>query len=180
MQRFDWDDSLSVGVKLIDEQHKVWIERLNSLSAAIETHQELGHISRTMNFMVDYVEFHFAAEESLMAAQNYPGIAKHKLEHQKFRDTLKDLLVLELEEDDVTSRVADSVNHFQISWLKNHIQQVDRQFAVFLREKDVALCSNSDLSGLGTRPAPNGASPDSQRGTVPASADLVLPKNPAW
>ena len=140
MQRFEWDDSLSIGVKFIDEQHKVFIEKLNNLSAAIESHQEAPFISRTLDFMVDYVEFHFQAEEKLMAAQNYPALALHKSQHEEFRHTLSELLVTEFDEEDSVNRLADSINNFQISWIKNHIQQTDRQFAAFLRKKDLSLC----------------------------------------
>ena len=164
MQRFNWNDSYSVGVKSIDEQHRVWIERLNNLSAAIEAHQEARHISKTLDFMMDYVEFHFAAEERLMEARNYPALAQHKLEHQKFRNTLMDLFVLETEETDSVGRIADSINNFQISWLKNHIQQVDRQFAAFLKEKDAASGANSHLSRPEVHPAPTGSEPEHQEG----------------
>ncbi|HUW61539.1 MAG TPA: bacteriohemerythrin [Candidatus Bathyarchaeia archaeon] len=138
MPRVDWDDSLSVGIELIDEQHKVWIERLNSLSAAVESHQEVHHVSKTLDFMVDYVEFHFATEERHMAAQNYPAIEQHKAKHAEFRNTLTEL-VREFEEDGATHRLGESVNTFQIAWLKNHIQQIDKQFGAFLKEKGVAL-----------------------------------------
>jgi len=141
MQRFDWNDSFSVGVKVIDEQHRVWIDQLNSLSAAIESHQEARIISKTLNFMMDYVEFHFSAEESLMALQNYPALAQHKLAHEAFRKVLMDLMVLEIEEDGAVSKIGDSINNFQISWLKDHIQQTDRLFGAYLKEKNVALCN---------------------------------------
>ncbi len=138
MQQIEWDESLSVGVKSIDEQHKVWIEKLNTLSAAIASCQKTRHISRTLDFLMDYVEFHFAAEESLMTAKNYPAFAQHKSEHHQFRMTLMDLFVLEVEEDDAVGKIADSINNFQISWLRNHIQQTDRRFANFLRAKSPA------------------------------------------
>ncbi len=138
MQKIEWDDSLSVGIELIDEQHKVWIERLNSLSGAVESHQEVQHVSRTLDFMVDYVEFHFATEEKHMAAQNYPAFAEHKAKHAEFRKALTEL-VREFEEDGATHRLGESVNNFQITWLKNHIRQIDKQFGAFLKEKGVAL-----------------------------------------
>jgi hemerythrin len=180
MDRFNWDDSLSVGVKLIDEQHKVWIERLNALSEAIESHKEAGHISRTLNFMMDYVEFHFAAEEGLMAEHSYPGSAHHKHEHQKFREILMDLLVLELEEDQAAVTFASSIHTFQVSWLKEHIQHADRLFAAFLQEKAAELCSTGDLSFLEIPPLPVHAHPSPNGDSAQDSPNLVLPKNPAW
>jgi hemerythrin len=138
MQGISWDDSLSVGIGLIDEKHKVWIERLNSLSTAIESHQEVQLVSKTLEFMVDYVEFHFATEESHMAAQNYPARDQHKAKHAEFRNTLSEL-VGEFEEDGATHRLGDSINNFQISWLKNHIRQTDKQFGEFPKARGVAL-----------------------------------------
>ena len=88
--------------------------------------------------MVDYVEFHFATEERHMAAQNYPTLAQHKAKHAEFRNTLTEL-VREFEEDGGTHRLGESVNSFQIAWLKDHIQQIDKQFGAFLKEKGVAL-----------------------------------------
>jgi len=168
MQRFEWNDSFSVGVKSIDEQHKVWIERLNSLSAAIESHQEARLISKTLDFMMDYVEFHFAAEESLMTAKNYPALVPHRLEHQRFRATLMDLFVLEMEEDAAVGRIADSINNFQISWLKNHIQQTDRQFAAFLNERNALPAGDNVPSPSTIHPVPHGSGLDRQGGTAPA------------
>jgi hemerythrin len=179
MQRFDWSDSYSVGVKVIDEQHKVWIERLNNLSAAIDAHQEARHISKTLDFMMDYVEFHFAAEERLMEVKHYPGFAQHKLEHQKFRNTLMDLFVMETEETDSVARIADSINNFQISWLKNHIQQVDRQFAAFLNEKSAeSSLRNYDPSFPAGPSISNGGRPNCEEATAMGSLDLALPQNP--
>lgn len=143
MQRIEWDDSLSIGVELIDDQHKVWIERLNSLSAAVESHQEVRLVSKTLDFMVDYVEFHFGAEEGHMAAQNYPALEQHKAKHAEFRRTLTEL-VQEFEEDGATHRLGDSINDFQIAWLKNHIRQVDKQFGLFLAERGVTLRRDRD------------------------------------
>ncbi len=180
MQRFCWDNSYSVGVKSIDEQHKVWIERLNSLSAAIESHQGARQVSKTLDFMMDYVEFHFAAEESLMEAKCYPAFAQHKQEHQQFRATLMDLFVLELNEEDSVGRIADSINNFQVSWLKNHIQQTDRKLAAFLRERDAALCGDTGPSLQTVHPTPKDASPNLQEAAAPGSPYPVLPKNPTW
>jgi hemerythrin len=134
MQRFEWDDRFSLGITLLDGQHKAWVERLNNLSAAIESKQEAQQISKTLNFMAGYSEFHFAAEEELMAAHGYPGLERHKLEHNRFRDVLAGLMLLQTGKADTLAKISDSVNNFQISWLKNHITTADRKFADFLYE----------------------------------------------
>lgn len=142
MPQVVWDNSLAVGIHLIDEQHKVWIERLNSLSTAIEAHRDAGHISRTLDFMVDYVVYHFETEEGHMAAQGYPGLQRHKTLHAGFRKILSEL-VQDFEEEGATHQLSDSVNNFQVSWLKNHIRQEDKDFGVFLSNKGVVLRQES-------------------------------------
>lgn len=146
MQHIEWDESFSVGVKSIDEQHKVWFEKLNNLSAAVDSNQNTHRISETLDLLMDFVEFHFAAEESLMTARKYPAFAQHKSEHHEFRMILMDLFGLEVEEDDAVGKIADSINNFQISWLKNHIQQTDRRFANFLRAKCAASAEAANCS----------------------------------
>ena len=38
MREVEWTDDLSVGIQLIDDQHKMLIERLNNLATAVERH----------------------------------------------------------------------------------------------------------------------------------------------
>ncbi len=57
MAQLQWNDSLAIGVKLIDEQHKTWIEHYSALVSAVETRQGPREISETLGFMVDYTRF---------------------------------------------------------------------------------------------------------------------------
>ena len=74
MAKIEWDDSLSVGVDLIDEQHKMLIQKLRDLSDAFEIGREMNRIMQTLEFMVDYTDFHFSAEEETMTKYDYPGL----------------------------------------------------------------------------------------------------------
>ncbi len=131
-KKFAWDKSLAVGISTVDEQHKIWIERLNTLAEVIDSKQEAAHITKTLNFMMAYIEFHFSAEESLMEMHKYHRLPQHQAEHQHFREAVMDLLALKMEQPGAVRQLADSINHFQIRWLKNHIQEADRQFAEYL------------------------------------------------
>ncbi|MHA1135013.1 MAG: bacteriohemerythrin [Candidatus Thorarchaeota archaeon] len=66
------DESLSVGIELIDEQHKMLIERTNTISEAVENTRGLEKIMQTLDFMIEYTEFHFSAEEKVMTDNDYP------------------------------------------------------------------------------------------------------------
>jgi hemerythrin len=138
MVKIAWDDSLSVGIRLIDEQHKMLIQRLQALLHAIETYQSVNEIVKTLDFLIEYTNFHFSTEEKHMNETKYPGLKYHQTQHEEFKATLRNLTV-DFEEDGATRALAESVNTFLMNWLVKHIKAVDVQFGTFLMEKDLTL-----------------------------------------
>jgi len=134
MGKIEWNDSLSVGVDLIDEQHKTLLERLNDLSKAVEMSHGETETGKTLDFMVDYTDFHFSAEERLMTEQGYPGLDHQKKQHEEFRNTLRHM-VEDFREEGATRALATSINVFLANWLINHIKGVDLKLGKFLNEK---------------------------------------------
>ena len=136
MGKIEWDNSLSIGVDLIDEQHKMLIQRLNDISVAIEMSHGVEKIVKTLDFMVDYTNFHFSAEEKHMAKYDYPGLDYQKKQHEEFKASLKQI-IQDFEEEGATQALAASINVFLFNWLINHIKGVDHKFGEFLNEKDL-------------------------------------------
>lgn len=138
MEKLAWNESLSVGIPLIDEQHKTWIDRYNALSVAVAQHEAQRQIAETLGFLIDYTNFHTATEEKHMTAHNYPGLAEHLQKHREVLETLNNL-VRDFEEEGPTQILADSINIFLGNWLIEHIQQVDHKFGVFIKEKGLVI-----------------------------------------
>ena len=138
MTSIEWDDRLSVGIALIDEQHKMLIQRLNDLSKAIEMNQSVGEIVRVLGFLIEYTSFHFSTEEKHMKENNYSGLNYHKTQHEEFETTLNHLTE-DFEEEGATKALADSINVFLTNWLVKHFQKVDIEFGKFLIEKGLSL-----------------------------------------
>jgi len=136
MDALQWNESFSVGIALIDEQHKTWIERLNALAAAINTHAAQAQVAETLGFLVDYTGFHFSTEQAIMQEQHYPGYPGHLQKHEELKATLAEL-VRDFEEEGATQSLAHAVNTFLGNWLIKHIQQVDQQFGAFVKEKSM-------------------------------------------
>ena len=134
MGQKEWTKSLSVGVKLIDEQHKTLIQQLNSITAAIEVRQGEREIIKALGFLADYADLHFSTEEKYMRENSYPGLKDHLPKHAEFRSTLAQL-EQDLEEDGATPALADSINALLLNWLINHIRKVDREFGAYLKKK---------------------------------------------
>ncbi|MDP7080660.1 MAG: bacteriohemerythrin [Candidatus Undinarchaeales archaeon] len=131
MTTIAWDDSYSVGIELIDEQHKMLIQRFNNLSSALKVTQGSGKVTKMLDFMVDYTDFHFSTEEKHMEELGYPGMTYHKKQHDEFKRTLG-LLIEDFQEEGATRALATSINVFLVNWLINHFQVVDTEFARFL------------------------------------------------
>ena len=131
--QIEWNESLAVGVDLIDEQHRTWIDRFNSVAQAIENRHGAEQVSKTLGFLVDYTETHFATEEGRMAETHYPDKAAHRAKHDELRKTL-DGLVQDFREDGPTKELAIAVDTFLGNWLIKHIRDVDMQLGTFLAE----------------------------------------------
>ena len=136
MEKIAWDSSLSIGVDVIDEQHKMLINRLNDLSAALREGRGEGEIGRTLDFLAEYTDFHFSAEEELMKEQEYPGLPLQKHEHKAFREILSNL-VDDFQQEGATWALARAIDAFLFNWLVKHIKGVDLQLGDYLRDKGV-------------------------------------------
>ena len=79
MKRVEWSDDLSVGIELIDEQHKTWIGHLNDVSSALTSAQGPTQVGRTLSFLIDYTQHHFDTEEKHMTAACQTQLDKIKL-----------------------------------------------------------------------------------------------------
>ena len=83
-----WDEKYSVGISMIDEEHKKLIGILNKAIFAKghndnpeELREELKEVLREMT---NYALTHFETEETYMKEFNYPECQDHKEEHKDF------------------------------------------------------------------------------------------------
>ena len=81
MDRIVWDNSFSVGIEEIDEQHKKWISIINDLHDALMSGKNLGSITgKSLKAMEEYAHFHFSFEEEYLQKAGYPYLENHKKE----------------------------------------------------------------------------------------------------
>ena len=142
MNEIIWTKDLSVGIELIDQQHRLLIKHLNDLNTSLKSQQGPAKVAATLNFLIEYTNFHFTAEEKHMAANDYPGVENHKKMHEGFKTTLSNLEE-DLEEEGATQGLADSIDKLLIDWLFKHIQEVDVAFGKFLIEKGIEIPEES-------------------------------------
>ena len=138
MSNIQWGESLSVGVGLIDEQHRKWIERLHEVESAIQSRRGMQQVVSTLDFLSEYTVFHFSTEEKYMLQTGYPELENHRAKHEELKKTLGNLIE-DFKEDGITEKISEAVGTFLGNWLKDHIRVVDQVFAAFLKEKKIQL-----------------------------------------
>lgn len=131
----EFEDSLLTGNKEIDGQHKEWIDRINKLTKACEVTTGKMEAIKMVDYMADYAEFHFAAEEKLQEETGYPGIEEHKAKHEQFRQAVKELHEM-LEEEGPTDAFVNAINKNVVDWVFDHIKGFDCSVASYINMKN--------------------------------------------
>ncbi|MBC8450664.1 hemerythrin family protein [bacterium] len=142
MSNIVWKDSLSVGVDLIDEQHKSLISKIADLEVALRTGQGPAEIVRVLTFLMDYTRFHFGTEERNMRAYDYPGLSAHLIKHEEFKTTLANLSN-DFREEGATQGLADSIETLLVNWFVKHIKDVDHMFGEFLQANNLTMSEDA-------------------------------------
>ena len=138
MEKLQWNENLSVGVELIDQQHRTLIERLDDFAAAVDDNRGATQIVKTLTFLIEYTEFHFDAEEKHMAESEFPGREEHHGMHEELKATLAGL-EQDFREDGATAVLAGAIHKLMVNWLVKHIREVDTQFGSYLKDKGIAI-----------------------------------------
>jgi len=135
MALIEWSDSLSVHVKQIDREHQQLVELINNLHEAMKARAGKETVGIAIECLIKYTEFHFGAEEALMAKHGYLSSAGHRAAHrtfvQKTQEFAKGYAVGKL-------LLSMDVMNFLKVWLTEHICKVDKEFGNFLNSKGVS------------------------------------------
>ncbi|MSN24914.1 MAG: bacteriohemerythrin [Geobacter sp.] len=126
-----WRDSLAIGVKSIDDQHKELLARFDKLLNACESGKGIEELKRLLLFLEDYVQTHFNDEEALQKLHRYPGYAEHREQHVYFVSKIKDLRA-ETDKDGFSLHNVIETNNLLLKWLLNHISKVDTKLGAFI------------------------------------------------
>ena len=130
-----WDESFSVGVSRIDEQHKKLVGMINELNEAMRKGQGKEVVGDIVKGLVEYTLTHFALEEKLFAGTGYPDTAAHKREHAEFVAK-----VSKFRDDFEAGRLSLSIDvmNFLSGWLKGHIKGCDQKYSNHFKEKGLS------------------------------------------
>ena len=131
MEKVIWDETFSVGVEVIDEQHKKLIKMLNTMIEAENTSVNSEIISTVLTEMRQYASEHFALEEKYMLEYGYLDYDSHKAQHKEF---IKKVAMLCIETTHQSRTVPTEILEYLKHWLINHILKTDMQYKTLFNQ----------------------------------------------
>lgn len=134
MDLIQWQPSFSVGVEMIDEQHRLLVKMINDLYAALGAGESRKALEKMISRLSVYAAMHFAREEHYFTLFAYPQTKAHMQAHDDFEDQ-----VYQFERDFKAGKQELSIEimNFLSTWLVEHITKTDRQFGPFLNARGI-------------------------------------------
>jgi hemerythrin len=122
MPLMQWTSAMSVGVEELDNDHKVLIKVINDLDANAGSESRRDVVRQCLLALRRYAEFHFAREEKVMSACNYPSLDVHKGEHRDFVKQIQEVTArFDAGPEDVAGIVNQELLGYLKNWLNHHI-----------------------------------------------------------
>jgi hemerythrin len=132
MDHVVWDETMSVGVAVLDGEHQHLLKLFNGLLESGITPSNREELSSLLASLNDYVAVHFAREEGLMAGGSYPNLGEHIAAHRYFAAELAKLHE-EFDGDDTTMLRMDLILLLK-DWFVEHIQQTDALYKPYVKD----------------------------------------------
>lgn len=128
LQQFIWSDKLSLGVDVMDDEHKILIQKINNLVINLEKQtisKDKKSLLAAFTDLANYTVEHFSHEEKFMETMNYPQLNSHKKIHEKLLNQVG-LYGQQIQNETLDDR---KLIGFLRNWLISHIMGVDMQYA---------------------------------------------------
>ena len=130
----EWEEKYSVGISMIDEEHKKLIGILNKAICAKGNNDNLEELREVLREITNYTLMHFKTEETYMKEFNYPEYQDHKEEHRHFSTE-----TIAYHDKVITgdSQIANEIIEYLKWWFVNHIQVTDKKYVVCFKKNDL-------------------------------------------
>lgn len=122
----EWSAKLETGIGMIDAQHKMLVDLINTLESALRGPNAAKAAELVLVDLKKYTIYHFSAEETLMVRSGYAGLKEHQGQHQQFVEELEGFEIDALTD---APDLAQEILTFLKDWLVEHILGRDMEFA---------------------------------------------------
>lgn len=144
-----WSEQMSVGVPMLDADHKTLIGLINHLHRSLGDSEEYAAVGSVLRSLEDYAANHFTREERMMEACRCPQVNQHQQTHRGFVERVGQLR--QRYDDDHASVRARDCLAFLNTWLINHICTSDMGYRAWLIGHSGAQAAGEDVAMAGSR-----------------------------
>jgi hemerythrin len=130
-----WAENMSVGVKVLDDDHKKLVAMVNELHDGILEGRRAEALGHVLDQLVSYTKIHFNREEAFFARTKYEGAAAHKKEHDDLIAKAQELQ--KRYKEGASSMLSLETMSFLKSWLAHHIQGSDKGYTKHLNASGI-------------------------------------------
>jgi hemerythrin len=124
---------MNTGDKLIDSEHDLQLQLIDSLADSIEKGGDFSPACYVLDQFIEFSDMHFLSEQLVMRLHNYPGYEPHLEEHTRLMKKVREIRSSVICGDQKLSR--EMVEGLR-EWLVNHIATKDVAFGEFLKVKE--------------------------------------------
>lgn len=128
-----WNDSYSVGIDKIDEQHKKILELLKQVLDDIQNNK-FENLKNIIKELVEYSNYHFKTEEDLFDKYDYENKEAHIEKHQEFRAHVMNI-AQSYENNELSTSY--ELHTFLEDWFVDHINGTDKKYVELLKDKEL-------------------------------------------
>jgi hemerythrin len=157
MKPIEFTLDLLCGNEEIDNQHRTLFTKANELFLkSDEEESDTGEYVKMVEFLLAYLHYHLAAEETLMKSVGIDGKA-HLAQHENLRKETRELYQAYKTSGTFDKGLKARLYFLIEFWLTNHIRYWDVMFAKEMQQKeldkskhssDLAMPQVEDLNGL--------------------------------
>ncbi len=146
MTHLRWTPAMRLGIDSMDQAHQRLLLALARLESGPDSALPLG-----LATLIASMEHNFRAEEQLMAAIDYPELARHRLQHRTIIEALRQAAPAAQDRDMAASPTAAPTAAREIialmpHWFLFHLTNMDMALSVAAKLADGWTPTRSDIS----------------------------------
>jgi hemerythrin len=143
-----WDNKYATRIEKIDSQHKHLFDLTNRLYNACFDNDDVleTKFKEAMKQMVEYVRFHFDAEQKFLKAIGYPDYQNHKKQHDSL---VQDILVAVKDYQEGKKHIPNNFVRTLKDWILSHIAFYDKIYSAYaLNQVKLGILTEKKLQEL--------------------------------
>lgn len=139
-QTVSWLPSMSVGVDVWDEDHRVLLSAISEFREALNNQASPEKTKHLFDDLSRYIDIHFNSEETTMKSMGYQDYKAHKSKHDEFRSWA--ITQQNLQDTSPANWNGEEAYEYLIDWWYNHILKVDMAYKTYFesRSSETAQC----------------------------------------